>query len=61
MKKSFVIISILSIAYSESFWLSADASITAALEGKNNSPYMDVVMEGLALATPFIEFGHAGF
>ena len=61
MKKSFVIISILSIAYSENFWLSVDASITAALEGKNNSPYMDVVMEGLALATPFIEFGHAGF
>jgi undecaprenyl-diphosphatase len=61
MRKWFVIVSILSIAYAESFWRSADASITAALEGKNSSLYLDVAMEGLALATPFIEIGHAGF
>ena len=60
--KRFIIFQIsFTFALSESFFTKMDISLTTKLEGKNNSLYMDVAMEGLALATPFIELGLAGF
>lgn len=52
---------IISFAFSENILIKTDLYLTKRLEGKNNAPIMDFTMEGWALATPFIEFGFAGF
>ena len=61
MKRFLIFQIFFTFAFSEIFFTKTDISLTTALEGKNVSLYMDVVMEGLALATPFIELGLAGF
>ncbi len=61
MKRFLIFQIFFTFAFSESFFTKTDISLTTALEGKNVSLYMDVAMEGLALATPFIELGLAGF
>ncbi|MBC8322816.1 MAG: phosphatase PAP2 family protein [Candidatus Marinimicrobia bacterium] len=60
MKCIFVFLISFSFTLSESYLTKADVFLTSTLEGNNNNPFMDVAMEGLALATPFIEFGTAG-
>jgi len=61
MKQIFIFLTILSFAFSENKLIKMDISLTKRLEGKNSIPLMDFTLEGLALATPFIEFGVGGF
>ncbi|MEA1880903.1 MAG: phosphatase PAP2 family protein [Candidatus Marinimicrobia bacterium] len=61
MKQIFIFLTIISLVSSENKLIKTDKYLTKRLEGKNNVPLMDLTMEGLALATPFIEFGFAGF
>ena len=61
MKYIFIFLISFSFTFSESYLTKADFYLTSMLEGNNNNPFTDIAMEGLALATPFIEFGAAGF
>ncbi len=60
MKHLFIFLISISFTFSESYLTKADVFLTSTLEGSNNNPSLDIAMEGLALATPFIEFGTAG-
>ncbi len=61
MKRLIIFFILNGIAHSENFFVETDFLLSTALEGKNNSAVMDYAMEGLALSTPFFEFGYAGF
>ena len=50
-----------SISFTQNKMTQTDQSLSSFLEGKNNSPPLDISMESFALATPFIEFGFSGF
>jgi hypothetical protein len=50
-----------SISFTQNKMTQTDQSLSSFLEGKNNSPPLDIAMESFALATPFIEFGFSGF
>jgi membrane-associated phospholipid phosphatase len=60
MNHIFIFLISFSFTFSQNYLTKADIILTSTLEGKNNNPIMDVAMEGLAIATPFIEFGSAG-
>lgn len=60
MKNIFILLICFTIASSQNIIRQTDISFSANLEGKNHSVFVNYVMEGLALSTPFIEFGYAG-
>lgn len=60
MKNIFILLICFTIASSQNIIRQTDISFSASLEGKNHSVFVNYVMEGLALSTPFIEFGYAG-
>lgn len=60
MKHLFIFLISFSFTFSQSYLSKADVFLTSTLEGNNNYLFMDIAMEGLALVTPFIEFGSSG-
>lgn len=60
MKRLFILLFICGMGYPKNFITRADLALSTALEGKNKSVLMDFAMEGLALSTPFFEYGYAG-
>jgi len=60
MKNIFFFLISFSFTFSHSYLSKVDVFLTSAIEGDNNNHFKDIAMEGLALATPFIEFGTAG-
>ena len=60
MRNIFILLICFTATFSQNIIRQTDISFSASLEGKNHSVFVNYVMEGLALSTPFIEFGYAG-
>ncbi len=61
MRNIFILLICFTTTFSQNIIRQTDISFSSKLEGKNHSAFVDYFMEGLALSTPFIEFGYTGF